>query len=245
MALAGLLFDKDGTLIHFNETWNPAVLSVIRQQAQNDAAKLQRLAVALDYDLDASGFKAGAAFVAGTWADYGDAWAAALGLANDQTFEDRTNQQLIEACAKTLAPVGKPAEVAALLNARGVQLGIATNDAERAARRQAAALGLDAYMSFIVGYDSGFGAKPAPGMVAGFATHIGTDAAHIGMVGDSIHDMDAAKSAGAIAIGVLTGPMSREELSAHAHYIIDSIADLPELLDRILAANAAPEYHPG
>eukprot|EP01037_Dinobryon_pediforme_P013174 gene13174-13279_t len=236
---------KDGTLIHFNETWNPAVLSVIQHQAKGDAALLLRLAAALDYDLDASGFRAGAAFVAGTWGDYGDAWAAALSLANDQHFENETNQQLIDACAVSLAPVGNPAEVAALLRARGIHLGIATNDAERAAQNQAEALGLTPHLSFIAGYDSGFGAKPAPGMVHGFARHIGADTARIGLVGDSIHDMDAAKRAGAIAIGVLTGPLSREELAAHADHVIDSIADLPDLLDRLGAGRLGVLEHAG
>jgi phosphoglycolate phosphatase len=233
MALAGLLFDKDGTLIHFNETWNPAVLSVLKYQAQGDIAVLRRLAEALDYDLDISGFKTGATFVAGTWSDYGNAWATALGLVNDQNFEDRTNQLLIEACAQSLAPVGDPAAVASLLRQRGLLLGIATNDGERAAHHQAEALGLKPHLSFIAGYDSGFGAKPAPGMVHGFASHIGAEPARIGMVGDSVHDMDAAKRAGAVAIGVLTGPLSREELEHHADHIIDSIADLPDLMDRI------------
>ena len=68
MALKGLLFDKDGTLIHFNETWTPAVLDVMRQQCAGDAERLNRLAQALDFDLDAPGFRPGALFVAGTWA---------------------------------------------------------------------------------------------------------------------------------------------------------------------------------
>ena len=67
MALAGLLFDKDGTLIHFNATWNPAMLSVLQQQAKGNAAMLRRLAAALDYDLETSAFHPKAAFVAGAW----------------------------------------------------------------------------------------------------------------------------------------------------------------------------------
>jgi phosphoglycolate phosphatase len=237
MALAGILFDKDGTLIHFNQTWNPAVLAVMRRQTAGDPLKLGRLADALDYDLEIEGFRPGALFVAGTWADYGPVWAEALGVANDQQFEDETNRLLVEECAISLAPVGDPADVAQTLVARGVQLGIATNDCEIAARQQAAALGLMPHLAFIAGYDSGFGAKPEPGMIEGFARHIGADAAHVALVGDSVHDMDAARRAGALAIGVLTGPLGREELALHADHVIHSIADLPALID--LLANVS------
>ena len=238
MALAGLLFDKDGTLIHFNATWNPAILSVLQQQAKGNAAVLRRLAAALDYDLETSAFHPKDAFVAGAWGDFGSDWAAALGQTNDQAFENATNTLLIEACLRTLAPVGAPVDIARRLTARGVLLGIATNDAELAARHQAEALGLTPHLSFVAGYDSGFKPKPAPDMVQGFARTIGTEPARIAMVGDSLHDMEAARRAGAVAIGVLTGPLKRHEFAGHADHIIDSIADLPDLMDRIQASTS-------
>ena len=63
------------------------------------------------------------------------------------------------------------------------------------------------------------------------------------LVGDSTHDLHAARAAGAVAIAVLTGPAPRHELEPHADYVVDTIAELPAYL-RKLAANAAPSASP-
>jgi phosphoglycolate phosphatase len=52
-------------------------------------------------------------------------------------------------------------------------------------------------------------------------------------VGDSTHDLHAARAAGAVAIAVLSGPATREDLADHADHIIDTIDDLPALLMHI------------
>ena len=50
---------------------------------------------------------------------------------------------------ETLAPIGEPAAIAAALKARGLEgSALATNDAERSARAQATALGLDRLSRF-------------------------------------------------------------------------------------------------
>jgi phosphoglycolate phosphatase len=67
-------------------------------------------------------------------------------------------------------------------------------------------------------------------MVEAFARHTGLAAQEIALVGDSTHDLHAARAAGAIAIAVLSGPASREELEPHADYVIGSIADLQALV---------------
>jgi phosphoglycolate phosphatase len=132
-----------------------------------------------------------------------------------------------------LAPIGDPAGVLSGLAASGLKLGIATNDAEASARSQAAALGIDAVTDFVAGYDSGFGAKPDPGMVSAFAIHHGLRPEEVALVGDSMHDMMAARAAGVVAIAVRTGPCTgpaMREIEAQADHVLDSIADLPAWL---------------
>jgi phosphoglycolate phosphatase len=56
----------------------------------------------------------------------------------------------------------------------------------------------------------------------------------IAVVGDSLHDLETARLAGAVGIAVLTGPLkraARADLEPHADYVIDSIADLPAFVD--------------
>jgi len=92
--------------------------------------------------------------------------------------------------------------------------------------------GVRRLMDFVCGYDSGFGHKPGPGMVDAFCRTAGLPAKSIAVVGDSPHDLDMARAAGAgLAIGVLTGVSPRETLVLHADLVLDSIADLETALE--------------
>ena len=125
---------------------------------------------------------------------------------------------------------------------RGFILGIATNDSEASARAQAAVMRIETHLDFIAGYDSGHGSKPDPGMVSAFAAMHGLTIGRVALVGDSLHDLHAARAAGACAIAVLSGPLgkaARTELAPLADHVLGSIAELPDLLDQ-LAAKAAP-----
>src|SRR5271166_2282412 len=57
------------------------------------------------------------------------------------------------------------------------------------------------------------------------------------MVGDSRHDLDCARAAGAIGVAVLSGPADRRSLTPHADFVIETIGDLPELLADLTAAS--------
>ena len=237
--LKGILFDKDGTLVHFGATWNPALLEVMRAQARGDLAALERLAAMLDFDLAAGALRETSGFVGGSWAEYGPLWAQALRHRDPAALLGETQQLVRAALARHAAPVGDPAALMALLARRGLKFGIATNDSEAAARDLAAQFALPA-LDFFAGYDSGHGAKPGPGMVLAFARHIGAAPAEIAMVGDSTHDLHAARAAGALAVGVLTGPARRGDLAAHADHVIATICELPRLLDDLALKPARP-----
>jgi phosphoglycolate phosphatase len=80
---------------------------------------------------------------------------------------------------------------------------------------------------FIAGYDSGFGGKPAPGQLLAFCEQTGLAPSQCAMVGDSLHDLEAGRTAGMTTVGVLTGPAPRDELAPHADVVLPSIAELP------------------
>ncbi len=50
------------------------------------------------------------------------------------------------------------------------------------------------------------------------------------LVGDTAGELEAAKSIGCVTVGVLTGVALREDLTPYANYIIDSIADIGQLI---------------
>ncbi len=72
-------------------------------------------------------------------------------------------------------------------------------------------------------------------MVLAFARHLGVRPDRIAMIGDSCHDLHAARGAGALAVAVLTGPAGREELAPDADHVVDDISALPALFARLAA----------
>jgi phosphoglycolate phosphatase len=233
MAIKAILFDKDGTLIDFDATWGPAAYEVMRALSRGDAIKLARLVAVSEYDLATRSFRPTSPLVAGSSAEYGPLWAVALDREPGEPLYTEMDDLFRHWGLRHLAPIGDPAAILSGLALAGLKLGIATNDAEASARAQANAMGIDAMLDFIAGYDSGFGGKPDPGMVTAFVDHHRLQPDEVALVGDSLHDLIAAHNAGVIAIAVLTGPLgeaARPQVEPYADYVIGSIADLPAWL---------------
>ena len=239
-AIAGVLFDKDGTLIDFDGTWGPTTHAVIHTLAKGEANLIQAQADALHFSLENRRFLPTSPLIAGSSASYGDLWGKALGRSDLAELRREIDSLTAVESLKALTPIGSPVEVLDMLLAMGLRLGLATNDSQASAFRQVEALGLATRIEFVAGYDSGHGGKPDPGMVLAFARHIGVDPTHVAMVGDSRHDLNAAKAAGALAIAVLTGPAGREELASEADHVIADITALPDLLARLAEGGAMP-----
>ncbi len=233
MPLAGLLFDKDGTLVDFDMTWGRATRAVMIHLSRGDPRRLRALAEGMHYEIGSGRFRAASPLIAGAMTEMIAIWGKALGRPADQRFAIELNEAFARETLANLAPVGDPGAVLDALRAQGLRLGLATNDGEASARSQLAALGIDAHLDFVAGFDSGHGGKPAPGMVLAFAEAIGVAPGRVALVGDTPHDMHAARAAGAVAIAVLSGPLGRAALAPLADHVIDSIADLPALVTRL------------
>jgi phosphoglycolate phosphatase len=225
--LKGVLFDKDGTLIDLQLTWGPAIHAAIHALAEGDAAKLRAQAEILHFDIDAQRFHATSPIVSGATAQYGAAWAVALGRTDFPALRLEIDEICAVECLRSLTAIGDPVAVVDALRGQGLKLGLATNDAEASARRHLDQLGLSGRMDFICGYDTGHGAKPGPGMVEAFARAIGASPSEVALVGDSLHDLDSARAAGAVAVAVLSGIATRGDLAPHADYVLADVSELP------------------
>jgi phosphoglycolate phosphatase len=232
-AFDAILFDKDGTLIDFDATWGPAAFAVMESLADGDGAALDRLMRVSEYVLAERRFLPSSPLVAGSSAHYGPLWAQALGRSCDADFLALMDTLFLEAGLAHLAPIGDPRGLCIDLAARGYVLGIATNDSQASAQAQARALGIAGQMHFVAGYDSGHGSKPEPGMVTAFLEAHAFTPARVELVGDSLHDLHAARAAGIVGIAVLSGPRgeaARAEVAPFADHVIASITQLPDLL---------------
>ncbi|MEL6582872.1 MAG: HAD family hydrolase [Pseudomonadota bacterium] len=225
--IKGILFDKDGTLFGFDETWSRWCADLITDYSEGDARTVAALADALMFDLERERFLAGSPVIAGTADVSAELMLPHLSGWTFETLLDDINRRA--AAVEGVPPVAL-VPLMNTLRAAGHVLGVATNDAESSAHAQLLSAGIAEHMSFVAGYDSGFGAKPAPGMVTGFVAQTGLAADEVVMVGDSTHDLSAGRAAGTQTAGVLTGPASAEELSPLADVVLPDIGALTEWL---------------
>jgi phosphoglycolate phosphatase len=80
---------------------------------------------------------------------------------------------------------------------------------------------------FIAGFDSGYGAKPAPQPLLAFAAAMGLAPEQVVMVGDSTHDLIAGRAAGMKTIAVLTGMAGPADLAPLADAVLPDIGHIP------------------
>ena len=234
----GVIFDKDGTLFDFRRSWGAWTAKLVRSIAiertgRPDEVAAAALGAAIGYDLATGGFDRDSPVIAAT-AD--DIAAALLPLVPD------ASQMQLVARLNALAEISPMAEAVPLLDvlqalkARGLRLGLATNDSETPARAHLAAHGVAHLFDFVAGCDSGHGAKPAPGMLLAFASQCGLAPARVVMVGDSRHDLFAGRAAGMRTVGVLTGIAGAAELEPLADAVLPDIGYLGCWIDGFMPA---------
>ena len=229
--IRAILFDKDGTLVDFQRTFGPAVRAVMQHLADGDRAAYHRLVAASRFVEAGQRFLPDSPLIAEPTSVYGALWATALGRPANAAFFAEIDRLLCGATTRHLVAIGDPKALLMLLAARGYRLGMLTNDAETTARAHARKLGLDKVLEFVAGYDSGFGAKPDPGPVLAFARAVGVPASETAVVGDTVLDLAAARAAGAVAIGVLTGPAPSAVLAPYADAVLASAAEMATWLE--------------
>lgn len=230
MTTKALLFDKDGTLLDFFATFNRATALVLSDMAQGDATTLQRLADVLKFDLKTETIADDSVIVAGTGSEMAKLIGPVLERSDFDQLGGDVDRAFGQACLKTVALLPGIEDALSDLVRAGYVLGVATNDAEANARSQLEALAIADKFAHVFGADSGYGAKPMPGMISAFLEVTGLNAREAIMIGDSLHDLHAGKAAGTFTCGVETGPAKREDLEDSADWIIASVGDLPELL---------------
>lgn len=229
-AISAILFDKDGTLLDFDEAWIPAYDTASLFAAKGDAALAERFLAATGLNRASGTCAAGSLLAAGNSAEIAAAWIAlgaafpadSLAAELDRIFSERmTGAPALPGLAGALD----------VLKDRGLRLGVASSDSETAIRKFLTGSGLISRFEFLCGYDSGHGPKPEPGMVHAFAKATGLPPARIAVIGDNTHDLHMARSAGAgLALGVLTGTGSHADLAPLADAVLTSAADLPIFL---------------
>ncbi|GHG91384.1 HAD family hydrolase [Pseudodonghicola xiamenensis] len=227
MPIDAILFDKDGTLFDFGATWNVWSRRVIDDLAGGDANLARAMADAMRFDLDSNSFLPDSPVIAGTNREAAEYIASAL---PDRSVEEIERHLTLSAAEAPLAPAVPLAAFLDALSAQGLRLGVMTNDTEYSARAQLGGAGVLDRFAFVAGFDSGYGAKPAPDPLLAFCDAVGVAPGRTAMVGDSTHDLIAGRAAGMATLGVLTGVAGIEELAPHADAVLPDIGHIPDWL---------------
>lgn len=229
-AIAGILFDKDGTLLDYAKSWVPVNYELAKIAAKGDEALARTLLKAGGMDADTGHVLPDSLLAAGNTVEIATGFVAA---GAPFTVEALTTlfDGLFARSAEYAVPVTDLGSFFAGLHAKGYRLGVASSDNERSIRETARRFGFDGYLHYIAGYDSGYGVKPQPGMVLGFCAATGLDPQQVVVVGDNNHDMHMGRNAGVgMTVAVLTGTGSRQSLADASDHCLADITELEAVL---------------
>jgi phosphoglycolate phosphatase len=222
--IRAVIFDKDGTLFDFRQSWGAWTKSLLAELGGDANA----LAVLLGFDAKAMDFAPDSPVIAMTTPEIADILHPHLPGMSLADLNAVMNRQA--AAAPMVPAVDLPLVLGDLVR-RGLALGLATNDTEIPARRHLSNAGVLELFSFVSGCDSGWGGKPAPGQLLAFIEQTGLPSNQIAMVGDSLHDLEAGRRAGMATVAVLTGIATAADLTAHADVVLDDISALADWIE--------------
>jgi HAD superfamily hydrolase (TIGR01509 family) len=212
------LFDLDGTLI-----------DSVYQHVIAWRAALRRIGVDLSvWRIHRRIGMSGGLFVSALLRETGRSLSAADIEALQQAHAD---EYLAQADSVTALPGA--GDLLAALTGAGVQWAIATSGYAVTARPALALLGLPEDTPMVT-RDLVRHAKPDPDLFLAAAAELGVDPRHAMVVGDSVWDLLAARRAGALGVGVMSGGYGREELErAGAYRVYADPAEMASRLDEL------------
>lgn len=227
MTIRGILFDKDGTLLDYWKTWVPINRTIAMFAAGGDARLAAELLRAGGHDPETDRVISGTVLAAGSHDEIADVFASVLKERTPRDLATHVERLFREGGAKHSVLIDGVTDVLHRLKARGVRMGVATNDSIGGLEASLAPHGLLGDFMFLAGCDSGYGAKPEPGMALAFCAAAGLEPQAVAIVGDAVHDLEMGRRAGlGLKVGVTTGTSSRSELEPHADVVLEGLGEL-------------------
>ncbi|OLP58818.1 haloacid dehalogenase [Xaviernesmea oryzae] len=231
--IAGILFDKDGTLLDYAKSWVPINYRIARLAARDDQALADHLLTACGMDPFTGHVTPDSLLAAGSTREIAEGMVAAGASFSPYALTALFDGMFKEAAAAAV-PVTDLAPFFAGLKAAGYRLGVASSDNEASIRETARRFGFAGALDFVAGYDSGHGIKPEPGMVLAFCAATGLAPKAVAVVGDNNHDLHMGRAASVgLTVAVLTGTGSPASLAEASDHCLDDITQLPALLARL------------
>lgn len=231
-----VIFDKDGTLIDFRETWVEIIgslISVMGTHVTMTESLKKRVQDVLGVSVDSRGIDGNGALAMGTFAECdtlltyclyreGLRWDEAQDLVHrlgDEVFRSEVRD-------RSVRPARGVIDLLKRLKDKGLHTAIATNDKARDALSDMFSIGAAQYIDVVVGADHVEQAKPAPDMVRRICEHFRVEPGSAVLVGDTVMDAMLGRNAGVgLTIGI-PGIVPREVLEEHMDVVVDSLDEI-------------------
>lgn len=228
MAIRGILFDKDGTILDYWRTWVPVNREAALYAAGGDQALARELLRLGGHDPETDRITPGAPLAAGDFMDIAEAFAAHPDVAPASELVGGIERVFVNGGAAHSTLIDGAQAAIEELHRRGFRLGIASNDSVAGIESSMTQHGLLPRFGFAAGADSGYGAKPDPRMALAFCAAFGLAREEVAVVGDAVHDLAMGRAAGVgLTVGVLSGTSAHADLAGLADLVVAGIADLP------------------
>lgn len=231
MSIRGVLFDKDGTLIDVDGTWVPIYRQMLCEQFGIAPAEANGMMERVGYDPDTDGFHANSILASGTTRQLIDYWWPDLSDEESDAKVRMIDVDYAPLSKSLLKPLMPLVPLLNELKTMKLHVGLATNDSHYSAVNHLSHLGIIELFDEVIAADTVATPKPSGDMIRKFAGSFNLKPSEIAMVGDNPHDIEEARNGGAgLAIAVLSGNASHEDIAHHADYTLESVAALPALL---------------
>nr|ADI22867.1 predicted phosphatases [uncultured gamma proteobacterium HF0500_32L01] len=232
-----IVFDKDGTLIDFNTIWGSRMVSatesmVLACQGGDDLRS--RIFHTVGYSLELNetlgcGPLATApivqleTIVATVLHQAGIRWDAAISLA----AEHLTKKMVALPTTDEISPRADLTSLFQLLRDAKIRLAVATTDNRLLAEKCLEVIGIKSLVEqLLCGDDENGPRKPDPAVLHRIAEFFDEPVNRLVMVGDTVSDLEMAKTVGAVAVAITGGAGSRSELEQQADVVIDSLEEI-------------------
>ena len=229
--IRGVLLDKDGTVIDYARTWLPINRDVALAAARGDKSLAAALLIAGGHDPATDHVTPGSPLAAAGAVGVAACFSAVLGARTPPDLLATIKHIFAEGGGRYAVLLDGAAEAIAALKARGLVVGLATNDSDGGMRASLRRVGLIDAFDYLVAADTGYGEKPGPGMALAFSEATGLAPRELAAVGDAAHDIEMASQAGyGLKVAVLSGTGTRADLAPRADLVLGSIRELAAAL---------------
>lgn len=231
-----VIFDKDGTLIDFKETWVEIIGELLRAMSRHVSMTeplRERVQEALGVWVETRRIDGNGPLAMGTFTECdalltyclyreGIRWDTAQGIVHalgDEVFRSETRDRCVVPAQGALPLLKR-------LSERGIGIAVATNDKAKDALNDLFSIGAATYIDLVVGADSVENAKPAPDMVRKICEHFQVSPRSAVLIGDTVMDAMLGRNAEVLLTVGVPGIVARETLQEHMDVVVGSLDEI-------------------